>query len=137
MITFFWIVIREGDLLAINALSASASVLLPVEAHILSTDGLDQVEKMIRTVQRHINPDLKIEGIIVTKFQGRTNYCRQVDELIERDFGKHIRIFPDHINYAIKVAEAPTFGISLHEYAPKSETARAYANIAMEVMQSA
>lgn len=125
-----------GDLLAINALTASDSVILPVEAHILSTDGLDQVEKMIRTVQKHLNKNLKIEGIIITKFQERTNLCRQIYNLIIRDFGNHIHIFNDHIGYAIKVAEAPTFGISLHEYAPKSDAAKAYANIAMEMMCS-
>lgn len=126
-----------GDLLAINALAASDSVILPVEAHILSTEGLDQIEKMLRTVQRHLNPDLKIEGIIITKFQGRTNYCKQVYSLIVRDFGKQIRIFDDRINYTIKVAEAPAFGISLHEYAPSCEAAHAYANIARAVMQNA
>lgn len=126
-----------GDLFAINALTASDSVILPVEAHILSTDGLDQVEKMIKTVKKHLNPELEIEGVIITKFQGRTNYCRQVYELVKRDFGNHIKIYDDRINYAIKVAEAPAFGISLHEYAPNSDVAKAYANIAMEVLGSA
>ena len=126
-----------GDLFAINALTASDSVILPVEAHILSTDGLDQVEKMIKTVKKHLNPELEIEGVIITKFQGRTNYCKQVYELVTRDFGNHIKIFDDRINYAIKVAEAPAFGISLHEYAPNSDVAKAYANIATEVMANA
>ncbi len=124
-----------GDLFAVNALTASDTVLLPVEAHILSTDGLEQVENMIKTVKKHLNPDLEIEGVIITKFQGRTNYCRQVYDLVARDFGNRIKIFDEHINYAIKVAEAPAFGISIHEYAPKSDAARAYANIALEVMR--
>lgn len=123
------------DVFSMNALTASDSVLIPVEAHILSTDGLDQVEKMIRTVQRHLNKNLKIEGVIITKFQGNTNYCRQVYDLVARDFGDHIRIFDEHIKYAIKVAEAPAFGISIHEYAPKIEAAQAYANISREMMQ--
>ncbi len=126
-----------GDLFAINALTASDSVILPVEAHILSTDGLDQVEKMIKTVKKHLNPELEIEGVIITKFQGRTNYCKQVYDLVARDFGNHIKIFEDRINYTIKAAEAPAFGISIHEYAPKCDVAKAYANIAMEVLGSA
>jgi len=126
-----------GDLLAINALATSDAVILPVEAHILSTDGLEQVEKMIKTVQKHLNPQLKIEGVIITKFQGRTNYCRQVYDLVQRDFGNHIKIFDERINYAIKVAEAPAFGISLHEYAPNCDVAKAYAKIATEVMCNA
>lgn len=123
------------DVFSKNALAASDSVIIPVEAHILSSDGLDQVEKMIRTVQRHLNKKLKIEGVIITKYQGRTNYCKQISELIKRDFGDHIHIFDNYIKYAIKVAEAPVFGISLHEYAPDIDAAKAYANIACEVMQ--
>lgn len=123
------------DVFSKNALTASDSVLLPVEAHILSSDGLDQVENVIRSIQRHFNKRLKIEGVIITKFQGNTNYCKQISELIGRDFGDHIHIFDSYIKYAIKVAEAPAFGISLHEYAPNTNAARAYAKIALEVMQ--
>lgn len=125
------------DMFSINALTASDSVLIPVEAHILSSDGLDQVEKMIRSVSRKLNPNLKVEGVIITKFQGHTNYCRQVYDLIKRDFGDHIHVYSEQIKYAIKVAEAPAFGISLHEYAPNIEAAQAYAKIALEVMKGA
>ena len=125
------------DLFSVNALTASDSVLIPVEAHILSSDGLEQVEKMIRTVQRKLNPRLHIEGIIITKFQGHTSCCRQVYEIVKRDFGSHIHIFEEPVKYAIKVAEAPAFGISLHEYAPNIEPAQTYARIALEVMRSA
>lgn len=123
-----------GDLFAINALTASDSVIIPVEAHILSSDGLEQVEKMIRTVQKHLNEDLKIEGIIITKFQEHTNCCRQIFDMVKTQFGNRIRIFDDQIKYAIKVAEAPAFGLSLHEYAPNIDAAQAYARIASEVM---
>lgn len=123
------------DMFSTNALTASDSVLIPVEAHILSSDGLDQVEKMIRMVQRHLNKNLTIEGVIITKFQDNTNYCKQISELIIRDFGDRIHIFDSYVKYTIKVAEAPTFGISLHEYAPNIDAAKAYANIALEVMQ--
>ncbi len=123
------------DMFSENALTASDSVLLPVEAHILSTDGLDQVERMIRMVQRRLNENLKIEGVIITKYQGHTKYCQQISDLVARDFGDHIRIFDSYIKYAIKVAEAPVFGISLHEYAPNTDAAKAYADIACEVMR--
>ena len=123
------------DVFSKNALAASDSVIIPVEAHILSSDGLDQVERMIRTVQRHLNKKLKIEGVIITKYQGNTNYCKQISELVMRDFGDHIHVFDSYIKYAIKVAEAPVFGLSLHEYTPGIEAAKAYANIAREVMQ--
>ncbi len=125
------------DIFSINALTASDSVLIPVEAHILSSDGLDQIDRMIRTVQRKLNPRLQIEGIIITKFQGHTSYCRQVYEIVKRDFGSQIHIFEEPVKYAIKVAEAPAFGISLHEYAPNIEPAQTYARIALEVMKGA
>lgn len=123
-----------GDLFAINALTAADTAIVPVEAHIMSSDGLEQVEKMIRTVQRHLNPDLQIEGIIITKFQQNTNCCKRIRDMVLENFGERIHIFDDNIKYSIKVAEAPEFGISIHEYAPKNETAIAYANIASEVM---
>ncbi len=124
-----------GDLFAINALTAADTVIVPVEAHIMSSDGLEQVEKMIRTVQRHLNPDLQIEGIIITKFQQNTNCCKRIRDMVLENFGERIHIFDDNIKYSIKVAEAPEFGISIHEYAPHNDTAKAYANIALEVMQ--
>lgn len=125
-----------GDLFAINALTAADMVIVPVEAHIMSSDGLEQVEKMIRTVQRHLNPNLQIEGIIITKFQQNTNCCKRIRDMVSENFGERIHIFEDNIKYSIKVAEAPEFGISIHEYAPQNDTAKAYVNIALEVMRS-
>ena len=122
-----------SDLLTQNALTASTSVILPVEAHVLSSDGLAQEEKMIRSVRRHLNPDLQIEGILITKFQNQTNCCRQVLQSIVDNYGDRVRIFDEPIKYAIKVAEAPAFGISLHEYAPKCEAAKAYSNGNMSI----
>ena len=122
-----------SDLLTQNALTASTSVILPVEAHVLSSDGLAQEEKMIRSVRRHLNPDLQIEGILITKFQNQTNCCRQVLQSIVDNYGDRVRIFDEPIKYVIKVAEAPAFGISLHEYAPKCEAAKAYSNGNMSI----
>lgn len=92
---------------------------------------------MIRTVQRKLNPSLQIEGIIITKFQGRTSCCGQVYEIVKRDFGNQIHIFEEPVKYSIKVAEAPTCGLFLHEYAPNIDPAQTYAHIALEVMKSA
>ena len=88
---------------------------------------------MIRSVRRHLNPDLQIEGILITKFQNQTNCCRQVLQSIVDNCGDRVRIFDEPIKYVIKVAEAPAFGISLHEYAPKCEAAKAYSNGNMSI----
>ena len=127
---------RPGlDMLAINALTAADAAVIPVEAHILSSDGLQQIDKTIKAVQRRLNPQLTIEGVIITKYQPRTNYCQSVRELVIRDFGPHVHIYKDTVNYTIKVAEAPAYGISLFEYQPSSTAAQAYASIAEEMMQ--
>ena len=123
-----------GDLFTVNALTVSNTVLLPVEAHPLGVEGLDQVEKLIGTVQRHLNPDLRIEGVILTKLQGNTNCCRRVRNYIKDAFANRMRVFDDEIKLAIAVADAPDYGVSIHEYDPKCEPAQAYARIALEVM---
>ena len=122
------------DLLAINALTASNTVIIPVEAHPLGLEGLDQVEKMIRTVQKHLNPNLEIEGVIITKYQSRTKCCRNIYSSVKQNFGERIHIFDEVIKYAIDIADAPAYGMSIHEYAPSSKSAKSYASIASEVM---
>ena len=122
------------DLFAINALTASDSVIIPVEAHPLGLEGLDQVEKLIATVRRHLNADLKVDGILLTKFQNNTNCCRDIRDVVKNSFGDRIHVFDEYIKYSINIAEAPEFGISIHEYAPRIEAAQSYAKIALEVM---
>ncbi len=120
-----------------NALTASDSVIIPVEAHVFGAEGLEQTAAMIRMVKRRLNPKLNIEGVLITKFQGQTNYCKSVYEQIATDFGNDIHIYAYKIKYAIKVAEAPAFGLPLIEYAPNIQPAVAYLKIAQEVMQNA
>ncbi|MCI8472258.1 MAG: ParA family protein [Clostridiales bacterium] len=122
------------DLFALNALTVSDSVIIPVEAHPLGLEGLDQVEKLISTAQRQLNPNLKVEGILLTKFQNNTNCCRNIRDVVKDSYGNRMHIFDEHIKYSINIAEAPEFGLSIHEYAPKIEAAQSYAKIAMEVM---
>ena len=122
------------DLFAVNALTASDSVLIPVEAHPLGMEGLDQVEKLISTVQRHLNKDLKIEGILFTKVQNQTNCCKQMQMRVNEQFKDRIKIFDELIKYSIDVAVCPDFGISMHEYSPKHIASQAYAKVALEVM---
>lgn len=124
----------DCDIFAVNALTASDSVIIPVEAHPLGLEGLDQVEKLINTVKKHLNSKLKIEGILFTKFQNNTNCCRSMRDTVRERYGNQVHIFDDYIKYSIDVAKAPLFGVSMHEYIPKHDTSQSYANIAMEVM---
>ncbi len=135
---FIFLDCRPGlDLVSLNALTAADSVLIPVEAHILSSDGLDQVVRIIRSTKKNLNPHLSIEGIIITKFQGRTTCCNSVKELVDQEFGDTIHIFSEPVRYAIAAAEAPAYGVSIHEYNPKNDVAQTYAKIAEEVMTHA
>lgn len=122
------------DLFALNALTVSDSVIIPVEAHPLGLEGLDQVEKLISTAQRQLNPNLKVDGILLTKFQNNTNCCRNIRDIVKDGYGNRMHIFDEHIKYSINIAEAPEFGLSIHEYAPRIEAAQSYAKVAMEVM---
>ncbi len=120
-----------------NALVASDSVLIAVEAHVLSSDAIVPAHQLISTIRRRINPQLEIEGVIVTKYQGHTNYCQSVRDYIKAEFGADMYVFGTPVNYAIKVAEAPSYGLSIHQYAPNIQAAKAYADIACEVMHHA
>lgn len=125
------------DLYAQNALAASDSVIIPVEANKLCTDGVNQVLPIIRGVQRRINPELSIAGIAFNRYKDRTNNTRQYRELITREFGEDIRIFRSVIKERTVISEAPDYGTSIFFYKPKSDSATAFASLAEEVMTSA
>ena len=84
------------DLFAINALTVSDSVIIPVEAHPLGLESLDQVENLIGTVQRHLNLDLKVEGILLTKFQNNTNCRRNIRDVVKESYRNRMHIFDKH-----------------------------------------
>ena len=122
------------DLFAVNALTASDSVIIPVEAQPLALEGLDQVEKLINIVQKRLNSNLKIEGILFTKVQTQTNCCKRMQTYAKSRFENRVKVFDETIKYSIDVAVAPEFGISIHELEPKHNVSQAYGKIAMEVM---
>ena len=120
-------------LITINALAASDSVIIPLEVHYLSCEGLELILRTISQVKRNINNALTIEGILFTKYQSHTNFCRSIRELVEREYGESIHIFKDMISHSIKVAEASAIGVSIFDHDPRNSTVVAYQNIAMEV----
>lgn len=124
------------DLYAQNALAASDSVIIPVEANRLCTEGVNQVLPVIRGVQKRINPSLVIAGIAFNRSR-KTNNTRVYRELITREFGEDIRIFQSIIKERTVISEAPNSGTSIFKYKPKSDSASAFAMLAEEVIQSA
>lgn len=125
------------SILTRNALVASDSVILPVETHYLAYEGLKETLDVIALVKRHFNPDLEIEGILLTKYQSRTNLCCGIRDMVETQYSKDIHIFSEPVAYSIKAAEQSVNGTSIFELDAKSSIAKAYLSLAQEVAGNA
>ena len=129
-------IISCGDT-AINALAAADTALIPVQAQYLSAKGLEQLLQTVQKVRRQINPKLKIEGILLTMTDNRTNYGRQIDTLIRQAYGKHIKVFDQAIPRSVRAAEISAVGKSIFQHDPKGKVAEAYKSLTGEVMANA
>ena len=110
-----FIIISCGDT-AINALAAADTTLIPVQAQYLSAKGLEQLLQTIQKVRRQINPKLKIEGILMTMTDSRTNYGREIDALVRQVYGSKIRVFEQPIPHSVRAAEISAGGRSIFAY---------------------
>ncbi|WP_342981260.1 MULTISPECIES: ParA family protein [unclassified Ruminococcus] len=120
-------------MLTINALACADSVLLPVQAAYLSLKGMEQLLTTIRKVRRQLNRKLEIEGILLTMVDFRTNYAKDVCELVRDLYGKKIHIFENPIPLSVRAAEASAEGKSIFLHDPKGKVAYAYEKLALEV----
>ena len=110
-----FIIISCGDP-AINARAAADTTLIPVQAQYLSAKGLEQLLQTIQKVRRQIKPKLKIEGILMTMTDSRTNYDREIDALIRQVYGSKIRVFEQPIPHSVRAAEISAGGRSIFAY---------------------
>ena len=124
-------------MLTINALAAADTALIPVQAQYLSAKGLEQLLQTINKVHRQINPKLKIEGILLTMTDSRTNYGKQIDDLIRQSYGKRLKVFEQTIPRSVRAAEISAVGKSIFAHDPKGKVAEAYHSIAKEVVADA
>ena len=131
-----FIVISCGDI-AINALAAADTTLIPVQAQYLSAKGLEQLLQTVQKVRRQINPKLKIEGILLTMTDSRTNYGQQIDNLIRGAYGSKIKVFDQTIPRSVRAAEISAVGKSIFQHDPKGKVAEAYRSLTKEVMANA
>ncbi|MDF2923880.1 MAG: chromosome partitioning protein ParA [Paenibacillaceae bacterium] len=122
-------------LLTINALAASDSVLIPVNPQLWSATGLTQLLNIIVKVKKRINPQIAIEGILMTMCDTRTNLYKDAFKLVQDYYGEIIRIFDSQIPLSVKVGEANFYSQSLMSYQPKSKVTLAYHHLAKELMQ--
>ncbi len=120
-------------LLTINALAAAQDgVIIPVQCEYLALEGLSQLLETIQLVKRHLNPDLKIRGLIMTMYDSRTNLSRQVVEEVRDHFpGK---VFRTIIPRNVRLSEAPSYGQPISLYAPTSPGGIAYKVLAKEIL---
>ena len=122
-------------LLTVNALTASDSVLIPLQCEYLALEGLTQLIGAIRLVQDHLNQGLRIEGVLLTMFDARLNLSQQVVEEARKFFAE--RVYRTMIPRNVKLSEAPSFGKPIVLYDPHSTGAESYRELAREVLDHA
>lgn len=121
--------------LTINALSAADGVLIPIQCEYLALEGLTQLKNTIDLVVNSLNPRLRIFGILMTMYDGRTNLAMQVVEEVRQYFPQ--QIFNTVVPRSVRLSEAPSYGQSIFEYDPASRGAQAYKALTKEVEQRA
>lgn len=119
-------------LLTINALAASQSILIPIQCEYYALEGLGQLMQTFKMVQNQLNPSLEIQGVILTMYDVRTKLGKQVIEEVQKYFTE--RVYQTIIPRNIRLSEAPSFGEPIITYDPASKGAKAYQDLAIEVL---
>ena len=120
-------------LLTINSLTAVQSVLIPIQCEFYALEGVSQLVSTIEIVRKNLNKELEIEGVILSMFDGRTNLSVQVVQEVKKYFGA--KVYSTVIPRNIRLAEAPSYGMAITEYDPKSRGAEAYREFAEEFLE--
>ena len=121
-------------MLTINVLACADSVLIPVQAAYLPVKGLQQLIKTITQVKRQLNYKLKIEGILLTMFDGRTKNARDIDDLLKMNYGTAVKVFDHKIPSSVRAAETTAKGVSIFQYDPNGAVGQAYEALTKEVL---
>jgi chromosome partitioning protein len=120
-------------LLAVNALVAADGVLIPIQCEFYALEGVSQLMKTVELVRREMNKNLQVTGVILSMFDSRTNLSLQVVQEVKRFFGN--KVFRTVIPKNVRLAEAPSYGLSILDYDPSSKGAKAYKKLAEEFAQ--
>ena len=121
-------------MLTINALTAADSVLIPVQAQYLPAKGLEQLLQTVSKVRRQLNPKLKIDGILLTMVDNRTNYAKEIKALLRSTYGARIMVFGTEIPHSVRAAETSAEGRSIYAHDPGGKAAQAYSALTKEVL---
>ena len=120
-------------LLTINSLAAVDSVLIPIQCEFYALEGVSQLVSTIDLVKKSLNPELEIQGVILSMFDGRTNLSAQVVQEVKKYFGD--KVYTTVIPRNVRLAEAPSYGLPITAYDPKSKGAEAYMDFAEEFLE--
>jgi chromosome partitioning protein len=124
------------DLLAVNALAAADSAIIPATPKFLDAKALELLLKSIAQIRRAINPKLTIGGILLTMVDKRPKFTRDIINAIDAAYGENIRIFEQHIPHSIRAVEATANGISIFTHDPNGKVAAAYRSLVGEVLSN-
>ncbi len=122
-------------MLTVNALATANRIIIPVQAEYLPAKGLEQLLQTVSKVKRQLNPKLQIDGILLTMVDQRTNFAREIAELIRDTYGSKIRVFETEIPHSVRAKEISAEGKSIFEHDPKGKVAMAYQALTKEVMK--
>lgn len=120
-------------MMTINALVAADSVIIPSQPNFLSTKGLNLLLRSISKVKRSINPNLKVEGILLTMVDSRTNNAKDIISSLRQSVGQNIRVFDTEIPHSVRAAESALAGVSIFTHDKNGKVATAYENLTKEV----
>jgi chromosome partitioning protein len=118
--------------LTINALTASNSVLIPIQCEFYALEGVGQLINTIQLVKKSLNKDLEVEGVVLSMYDSRTNLCNEVATEVNKYFNN--KVYETNIPRNIRLAEAPSFGLPITLYDDKCKGAEAYENLAKEFL---
>jgi len=124
-------------MLTINAMAAADTLLIPVQASYLPAKGLEQLLQTVNKVRRQINPKLKIEGILLTMVDARTNDAKEISELIRNAYGGKIKVYDTEIPRSVRASEISKEGTSIFKHDPGGKVADAYRELTREVVKNA
>ena len=121
------------ELLTVNALAAADSVLIPVQCEYYALEGIADLMTTVKLTKRTFNPELEVQGIVLTMYDSRTNFSEQVAAEVEKFFGNSV--YKTRIPRAVRIAESPSHGMSVIKYDRMSRGSRAYLHLADELIR--
>lgn len=119
-------------LLTLNALTAANTLLVPIQCEFYALEGLSLLMNTVKLVRKSLNPDLDVEGVVLTMFDSRTNLSMQVVEEVKKFFKN--KVYDTIIPRSVRLGEAPSFGLPISMYAPNSAGSTAYSSLASEMI---